>query len=156
MASIQFEEIYAVFLGSVTDYTFVKLDTDKTKTLLQEYLHKALAGSYVRQQFENISINDDSQEIVYELKNSVDADSDKDFVINMTSKFMIHSWLDKQVHNTTLTQQALVGAEQKMYSQALHLSEVRALRDEALKEARDYIADHGLFNNSYLSKGRKS
>ena len=150
MASILYEDIYSSFLGSVSDYSFIKLEQFEMVEVLQEYVHKALAGSYVRRQFESLKLDDDVQKLNYELRNSVDEDADKEFVINMVTNYMVYEWSKKQANNISLTAQMFAGAEQKFYSQSNHLEELLALRDSSLQIAKDYIVEHTSFNNSYL------
>ncbi len=155
MTSLYYEEIYSNFLATVSDCTFVKLEQFEALGVLQELLHKALAGGYVRKQFETLKLNDDSQILSYELKNSIDEDADKDFVIGIATNYMVAEWAKKQVYRIEHTIQFFGGAEQKYYSQSQHLTELRTLKDSALNDAQNFISEHNFTFNKYLSGGSK-
>ena len=59
-------------------------------------------------------------------------------------------WLQPQLYSALLTKQVFSDKEQKHYSQASHLSELRAL-DETLKiEAQKLSRDYTYGNSEYL------
>ena len=150
MASVTYESIFSLFLGSITDYKLASLEENDAADLMKEYLHKALSASYLRRVFSSIALDDDAQTITYEMALPTDPDSDSEFVINAISKWMVYEWIHNQVRNITNTSQFFGGAEQKYYSQAAHLTELRALQDDTYKEARFFVQDRGWIHNSYL------
>ncbi len=152
MASINYSEFFNSFLGDITDYKLASLGEEDAKTLMQEYLHKSLYEPYIRRLFSSLSIDDDNQLITYTMKwEGIDPSSDEGFVVSAVSKWMVYEWLHNQVKTTTLTEQMIFSSKEKSYySQANHLSELRALQDDAYKEARNFIMDRGYISNSYL------
>ena len=150
MASIMYEKVFSNFLGEVSDIKFASLEEYEMMEILQEHLHRALAESYLRRCFSSLTLDDDDQMLRYSLKHEVDADTDEEFVINAAAKMMVYKWWANKVNNITLAAQALVGAEQKFYSQANHLTEMRAARDSALAEAQGFIRDRNAMFNSHL------
>lgn len=155
MTSLDYEEIFSSFLGSVTDYNLASLDATEAYDLMKEYLHKALAERYVARLFKTKKLDDDVQLFSFEMKKPIDEDSDREFVIEALAKWMIYEWLQKQVKSTSLTAQFFGGKEQKYYSQANHLTELRALSEDAYKEAYGFIMRRGYIDNEYL-EGTKS
>jgi hypothetical protein len=149
MTSVKYETIFSLFLGSITDYKLASLDEEDANVIMTEYLHKALAASYLSRIFSSISTDDDSQVFSYELKYTTDMD-EADFVCNAIAKWMVYEWLHNQVRSVVNTSQFFGGSEQKYYSQAAHIGELRALQDDAYKEARSFVMDRGWINNSYL------
>lgn len=149
MTSVNYTQIFEMFLGNITDYNFANLSTSDSYTLMTEYLHKAIAETYLRRIFSSIKLDDEVQNISFVLKYSTE-DDEVDFVINAIAKWMVYEWLQKQVRSVDLTAQFFGGKEQKYYSQSAHLSELRGLMDDAYKEARFFIGDRGYINNSYL------
>lgn len=150
MASISYDEIFSAFLGSVTDYDLqVNLSPSDSFALMSEYLHKSLSDPYVKHIFTTATLDDETQIFTYEL----DREEDKDFVINALAKWMVYEWLHKEVRSRVNTAQFIGTKEQKYYSQAQHISELRALQDDALREARFYIQNKGFISNSYLQEG---
>ena len=150
MASIYYESIFKLFLGSVTDYKLASLEENDATNLMKEYLHKALSASYLRSVFSSIAFDDENQMLTYVINYPTNEDTDKDFVINAISKWMVYEWIHNIVRNITHTAQFFGGSEQKYYSQSNHLSEIRALMDDTYKEARNFVMDRGWIHNSYL------
>lgn len=149
MASVKYETIFSLFLGSITDYKLASLNDEDANTVMTEYFHKALAASYLSRIFSTRSMDDENQVFNYELKYKTDND-ETDFVCNAIAKWMVYEWLHNQVRSVVNTSQFFGGSEQKYYSQAQHISELRALQDDAYKEARSFVMDRGWINNSYL------
>lgn len=149
MASVEYKDIFKLFLGSITDYKLASLEEDDANTLMTEYLHKAMSSSYLSHLFSSITLDDEAQTFTYTLTNEI-AKDESDFVCNAIAKWMVYEWLHNQVNSVVNTAQFFGGAEQKYYSQSAHLAELRALQDDAYKEARLFVQDRGWINNSYL------
>lgn len=63
---------------------------------------------------------------------------------------MVYSWTRVRLRSSLNVAQMFGGKEEKFYSQAAHIAELRALNLEAEKELRSMIRDRGYFHNSYL------
>ena len=150
MASISYEEIFSSFLGNVTDYNLASLSPTDAFEIMSEYLHKSVADPYMYRLFSEYSLDDEGQVLSYTLSNSVNDETDKEFVINALAKWMVYEWLNKQVQSVVNITQMFSNKEQKYYSQAQHITELRGLRDDAMKAARFYIQNAGYVRNSYL------
>ena len=150
MASISYEDIYSMFLSSVTDYHLIDMDASDIYDQFKEMVHKTAAEPYVRRLFSSISMHDEILLLEYEMKRSTDDGADRDFVINLFAKGMVVEWLQPQVNKTSLTAQMFAGKEQKYYSQSQHLSEMRALLEKARIEMRRMITERDFIYNSYL------
>lgn len=150
MTSIDYEEIFGSFLGSVTDYNLASLDPTEAYELLTELLHKALADRYVARLFSSKELDDDVQKFSFEMKYVIDSESDSEFVINALAKWMKYEWQSNKVNNVTLEAQMFAGKEQKFYSQAMQITELRALQSSAYDEAYKYIMNRGYIDNKYL------
>ena len=155
MTSVDYEEIFSSFLGSVTDYNLASLDATDAYETMKEYLHKALAERYVNRLFSTMKLDDDVQLFSFEMKYSIDEDTDREFVINALAKWMAYEWAQNKVNSTTLVMQLLAGKEQKFYSQSNQLSENKALKKDLYDEAYGYIMRRGYIDNKYL-EGKKS
>lgn len=149
MTSVNYETIFSLFLGSITDYKLASLAKEDADTIMTEYLHKALAATYLSHLFSSSALDDDNQTFTYALEYPT-ANDETDFVCNAIAKWMVYEWLHNQVRSVVNTSQFFGGSEQKYYSQAAHISELRALQDDAYKEARSFVMDRGWINNSYL------
>lgn len=150
MASISYEDIYSMFLSSVTDYHLIDMDASDIYDQFKEMIHKTAAEPYVRRLFSSISMHDEILLLEYEMKKPTDDGADGDFVINLFAKGMVVEWLQPQVNKTSLTAQMFAGKEQKYYSQSQHLSEMRSLLEKARIEMRRMITERDFIYNSYL------
>lgn len=149
MTSVNYETIYSLFLGSITDYKLASLNEDDAKTLMNEFLHKSLADSYLSHLFSSFTLDDDAETFSFTLA-YVTSNDETEFVCNAVAKWMIYEWLHSQVRSVVNTAQFFGGAEQKFFSQSNHMSELRAMQDDAYSEARRFIQDRGWIHNSYL------
>ena len=150
MTSVKYETIFNLFLGSITDIKLASLSEEDAKVLMTEYLHKSLAASYISHLFSSAELDDANETFTYTMAYDSGID-ETDFVCTAISKWMTYEWLQNQVKNSTLTQQMIFSSKEKtFYSQANHLAELRALKDDAYKEARGFVQDRGWIHNSYL------
>lgn len=155
MTTLDYEEIFSSFLGNVTDYNLASLNPTDTYELLKEYLHKALAESYVSRLFATKDLDDTIQVFSFELKRSQDEDSDKLFVITAITKWMIYEWYQDKVNSSVNVIQFFGTKEQKMYAQSTHMTSSLSLQKNAYDEAYRFIMRRGYIDNSYL-EGKKS
>ena len=153
MTSISYDRIFNHFLGLVEDNRFWSMSKDDTTELLTELLHKSVYSSYVYHLFSSISTGDAVQLLTYEMKHEVNEEVDKNFLIVALAKWMKYEWLSPQLNSVVNTAQMFAGKEQKYYSQANHIAELREMTELAYKEARDFIRDRNYINNDYLSNG---
>lgn len=143
MASSEFSEIYSRFFLRVKDYEMSGMKEKLVNELLNGYLRSTLSKPMVRRLFQSISLDEDMEEIEYELRNSLDEDSDKDFVEEVLALGMVSEWASPKYHSTLLTSQLLTNSEQKFYSQAQQLSEMKELYNKSQTDLRKLIRDYG-------------
>lgn len=150
MASLSYDEVFAHFLGNVTDPVLANMDDNSVTEYLTEYLHKAVSPSYIRRLFSSISLDDDVQLITYEMAKSIDDDADEDFVKTMLGKSMAVQWVTPQVHSKVNIAQMFTGSDQKWFSQASHIAEIRGIKEDMEKDLQSYILLRGYISNEYL------
>ena len=143
MASSEYAEIYSRFYLKVKDYEIIALDEQLAKEMLNGYLRSTLSKPMVRRLFSSITSDDDVEEIEYELRDPLDDDSDKDFVEEVLAVGCVEEWASPRYHSTLLTSQLLSNSEQKFYSQAQQLSEMKELYVKAQNDLRKLIRDRG-------------
>lgn len=149
MTSVKYETIFNLFLGNITDYNLSSLGEEDVKALLTEYLHKALAASYLSHIFSSSNLDDELE--IFSFSLAYDSGKDEtDFVCNAIAKWMVYEWYHNQVNSVINSAQFFGGSEQKFYSQQAHSSELRAVEESMYKEARHFVMDRGWINNSYL------
>ena len=153
MTSISYDRIFSNFLGLVEDNKFWSMSNDDITELLTELLHKAVYSSYVYHLFSSVSTEDPVQLLSFEMRHQVNEEADLQFVIIALAKWMKYEWLSPQLNSVVNTAQMFAGKEEKFYSQANHVAELREMTELSYKEARDFIRDRNYINNSYLSNG---
>ena len=152
MASIEYEKIYSCFLSKITDYKFLSLQTDDAYDLMRGWLHSAVSKPFIRKEFSTITFDDEIVTITFELARSIDKLSDEDYAVEIIAMGMVIEWMEPQVKSVVNMAQMFSGKEQKFYSQAQHLSEVKKMLDDAKVEIRRIIRDHGYFSGTLSSE----
>ena len=150
MASLAYSDIYSSLFTKIEAYDFVDLSEEELNEFLCNWLRSATANPYVRKLFSTVIFDDEICELNYEMKYVVDEESDRDFVIEVLSLGMAINWLKPKIHSITNITQFFGSKDEKWYSQASHLSELRGLLDDFKKQQRRMIADRGYIWNSYL------
>lgn len=147
----EYSDVFSRFMLRVTDYGFAQLDENLADEMMVGWLHATLSRPYIRRLFSSLSSDDDVAEIEYELNNSIDEESDQDFVEEMLAEGMVVQWLRPQYRSVLNTQQVYSNSEQKYYSQSAHAAEIREMYEESKRGLRKMIRDRGIFSNSYLN-----
>ena len=147
-----YENIYSRFLMRVTDYQLAGLRESLATELMNGWMKATLARPYVRRLFVQLTIDDDGETLDYEMKFPVSEDEDKEFVEEMIAIGMMVEWLSPKYHSTLNTMQFFSNSEQKFYSQANHMTELREMYKSAKNELRKMIRDRGYIYNGYLSE----
>ena len=138
-----FEDIYSRFYLRVKDYEMTGLDEKLVKEMLLGYLKSTLSKPMVRRLFQSITLDEDIEEIEYELRNSLDEVSDQDFVEEVLAVGLVCEWASPRYHSTLLTSQLLTNSDQKYFSQAPHLAEMKELYKKSQTDLRKLIRDYG-------------
>lgn len=150
MASIDYADVYSRFYLRVKDYEMVGLDEQMVDEMLKGYLKSTLSKPMVRRLFSSIDVDDDLGEIEFELRNPLDASSDRDFVEEVLALGCVEQWASPRYHSTLLTSQLLSNSEQTFYSQSSHLSEMKQLYEKTQTDLRKFIRDYG-YNYSVIN-----
>lgn len=79
----EYDEIFSRFLMRITDYGFAQMEEYMATEMMSGWLRSVLSRPMVRRLFASITADDDIEEIEYEMMESLDDDSDKDFVEEM-------------------------------------------------------------------------
>ena len=150
MTSLKLDDVYSSFLDKVTDFDLGSYEDDVLEELLMGYLKGALSIPYLRAIFTTVSIDDYDEVINFTLK--TEDGFDEQFVIELLSKGMVIKWLEPQVKSKVNTAQMFGGKEQKWFSQATHLSELKDLLENERIELNKLIRDRGSIYNPYLTR----
>ena len=136
-----YSTLYERALSKIEDPTLLQLPEEDLENILYGYLMSAVAKH--RKCEHDLSDRDE------ELKqfNSSLSDLEQEILAIL----MVREWISVQLHSVTLTMQVFGGKEEKYYSQASHIAELREL-DERLKlEAQHLSRDYTYMGNAYFN-----
>ena len=139
----EYTDIYSRFFLRVKDYEMSGMEEKLVNEMLNGYLRSTVSKPMVRRLFQSISMDDDMEEIEYTLRESLDEDSDKDFIEEVLSLGMVCSWIDPRYHSTLLTSQFFSNSEQKFYAQSTQMNELKSMYQKVQTDLRKLIRDHG-------------
>lgn len=145
---LPYEMIFSRARGKINDPKEIALDRNDLTEIYVERLHSVLGNPRVRKLFSEVTLDDEIQEIKFKLNNSVDEQSDNDFVIEVFVLGMIISWLQPQVDSVLHTAPMIGGKEEKKLLDN-HKNMMDRLEDMK-KELHNRIRDYGYLYNSYL------
>ena len=147
----EYSNIFSRFLLRVTDYEFSGFDEKLAQEMMNGWMKSTLSQPYIRRLFSSITVDDDVEEIEFEMSDSIDDGYDQDFAEEIIAQGMVINWLSPQYHSVLNTAQFFSNSEQKYYSQANHMAELREMYHKAQKDLRKMIRDRSTFHNSYIS-----
>jgi hypothetical protein len=150
--TLQYEDIFSIFLSKITDYSFLDYDENFIRGQMVSWLHSSSSSPRLRAKFSEFNLNDEESALSFALKNSLGEQSDYDFVTDVLARAMVIAWLEPEVKNVLLTKQLLTGSEEKFYAQANHLSQLEQMLNTAKTEFKNILRDYGYLNNSYIKE----
>ena len=128
---------------------FDRYSKDDLIEIYTERLHSVVGNPRVRRLFSSIVLNDELQNIKFTLKNSVDEQSDTDFIIELLSLGMVIAWLEPQVdsikHNSIM-----LGTKEEKKILDNHKNMIERL-DTLQNQLQKMIRDYGCMYNSYVN-----
>ena len=149
--TLQYEDIFSMFLSKITDYSFLKYDDSFVRGQMVSWLHSS-SSPRMRSKFSTFTLDDEEAVLNFSLKNPVDEQSDRDFVADILARSMVIAWLEPEVKNVLLTKQLLTGSEERFYAQANHVAQLEQMLTTAKTELKNILRDYGYLNNSYIKE----
>ena len=146
---LSYQKLFSRVLNKIDDPKELSLNENDLQEIYVERLHSVIGKPRVRRIFSSIILDDEIQDITFELNNSVDEDSDIDFVLEVLTLGMIIEWLQPQVDSVIHTSIMIGGKEEKKLLDN-HKNMINRL-DEMKKEQHRMIRDYGYMYNSYLN-----
>ena len=147
---LSYSTLVSRVLNKINDPKELSLDENDLLEIYTERLHSVVGKPRVRRLFSSISLDDEIQEITFALNNSVDEESDKDFVLEILSLGMAIEWLQPQVDSVIHTSVMIGGKEEKKLLDN-HKNMIERL-DSMKKEQNKMIRDYGYMYNSYIKE----
>lgn len=147
---LSYSTLFSRVLNKINDPKELSLDESDLFEIYTERLHSVVGKPRVRRLFSSISLDDEIQEMTFTLNNSVDEESDKDFVLEILSLGMAIEWLQPQVDSIIHTSVMIGGKEEKKLLDN-HKNMIERL-DSMKKEQNKMIRDYGYMYNSYIKE----
>lgn len=146
---LSYSTLFSRVLNKINDPKELQLNTDDLLSIYTERLHSVVGKPRVRRLFSTLSLDDEIQEMTFALNNSVDEDSDTDFVLEILSLGMAIEWLQPQVDSVIHTSVMIGGKEEKSLLNN-HKDMITRL-DSMKKEQNKMIRDYGYMYNLYIN-----
>ena len=147
---LSYSTLFSRVLNKINDPKELSLDENDLLEIYTERLHSVVGKPRVRRLFSSLSLDDEIQEMTFTLNNSVDEESDKDFVLEILSLGMAIEWLQPQVDSVIHTSVMIGGKEEKKLLDN-HKNMIERL-DSMNKEQNKIIRDYGYMYNSYIKE----
>ena len=147
---LSYSTLFSRVLNKINDPKELSLDENDLLEIYTERLHSVVGKPRVRRLFSSLSLDDEIQEMIFTLNNSVDEESDKDFVLEILSLGMAIEWLQPQVDSVIHTSVMIGGKEEKKLLDN-HKNMIERL-DSMKKEQNKMIRDYGYMYNSYIKE----
>ena len=148
--TLSYSTLFSRVLNKINDQKELSLDENDLLEIYTERLHSVVGKPRVRRLFSSLSLDDEIQEMTFTLNNSVDEESDKDFVLEILSLGMAIEWLQPQVDSVIHTSVMIGGKEEKKLLDN-HKNMIDRL-DSMKKEQNKMIRDYGYMYNSYIKE----
>ena len=147
---LSYSTLFSRVLNKINDLKELSLDESDLLEIYTERLHSVVGKPRVRRLFSSLSFDDEIQEMTFTLNNSVDEESDTDFVLEILSLGMAIEWLQPQVDSVIHTSVMIGGKEEKKLLDN-HKNMIDRL-DSMKKEQNKMIRDYGYMYNSYIKE----
>ena len=147
---LSYSTLFSRVLNKINDPKELSLNENDLLSIYTERLHSVVGKPRVRRLFSSLTLDDEIQEMTFTLNNSVDEESDKDFVLEVLSLGMAIEWLQPQVDSVIHTSVMIGGKEEKKLLDN-HKNMIDRL-DSMKKEQNKMIRDFGYMYNSYIKE----
>ena len=143
---MKYEEIYSRSYMKRYDPSFYENKEFAYETM-KEWLHEIVAFPWVRKIFSSITLDDVLEELTFELVNSVNEQSDNDFVIKLFTDGFVICWMRPRVE-TAINLATVIGGKDEKKLLSNYQANINRLNSLELK-LKKYIRDYGYINGSY-------
>ena len=147
---LSYSTLFSRVLNKINDPKELSLNENDLLEIYTERLHSVVGKPRVRRLFSSLTLDDEIQEMSFTLNNSVNEDSDTDFVLEVLALGMAIEWLQPQVDSVIHTSVMIGGKEEKKLLDN-HKNMIDRL-DSMKKEQNKMIRDYGYMYNSYIKE----
>jgi hypothetical protein len=147
--ALSYETIFSRVRGKIDDPKELSLEKNILNEIYVERLHNVIGNPRVRRLFSSVTLDDEIQQITYELNNSVDEFADDEFVIDIFTLGIVIEWLQPRVDSVLYTAPMIGGKEEKKIidGHSNMIDRLKSMKTELNKKIRDY----GYMYNSYVN-----
>lgn len=146
-----YEDIYSQFYSKIEDPTFFKkYSKDEAYELMRGWLHSIVGIPYFKKCFSSITLDDEILELTFQLKNSIDEDSDNYFIKDIFAQGMVICWMQQKIDKATSLATVIGGKEERtiLNNYKNNMARLKELKVQFRKTIRDY----GYTNNNYIGE----
>lgn len=146
---LPYETVFSRTRGRINDPKELYLSEDDLLEIYTERLGNVISNPRVRRLFSSLTLDDEIQQIYFELNHSVDEIADMNFVIGILVLGMTIEWLQPQVDSVLHTSVMIGGKEEKklLDNHKNMIDRLDSMKTELNKRIRDY----GYMYNSYIN-----
>lgn len=147
MPTLNYESVYDRALSRVKDTELFQLVEDDFYNYMKNWLKAAIALPQFRKQFSSFKTDDEIMVLNFSLRNPVDEEYDKEFVINILSEGLIVNYLPSKI-DTGVNMAVMIGGkeEKKLIDNYGKMQE--RLHDLEVKLGRE-LSQHGYYFGGY-------
>lgn len=136
----QYSTLYERCLNKLEDPTLAMLPEEDLENMLHGYLMSAIAKH--RKCEHDLSDRDEElKQFNFDLS---------DLEIEIISILMTREWISQRLNSVTNVMQVFGGKEEKWFSQASHIKELREMDDRLRLEAQQLSRDYSYIDNDYF------
>ena len=143
---MKYEEIYSRSYMKRYDPEFYNNKEFAYETM-KEWIHEIVAFPWVRKIFSSITLDDVLEELTFELVNSVDEQSDNDFIIKLFTDGFVICWMRPKI-DTAINLATVIGGKDEKKLISNYQANIDRLNSLELK-LKKYIRDYGYINGTY-------
>lgn len=136
----QYSTLYEKCLSKIEDPTLAMLPEEDLENMLHGYLMSAIAKH--RKCEHDLSDRDEElKQFNFDLS---------DLEMEILSILMTREWISQRLNSVTNVMQVFGGKEEKWFSQASHIKELREMDDRLRLEAQQLSRDYSYIDNDYF------
>ena len=137
-----YEKIYDSFSQKITDFNLVEVDDYSLEKMLLSWLNTAIVKT--RRCQHDLSQRDEELQVFKEDLSHLE--------IELLAMGMVDAWVSQYLNSTENVLQFVGGKEEKFYAQSSHIAELRAIKDENLREMNRLHNYYTYTNSSYFDE----
>ena len=144
---LSYEDIFSRVLNKIDDPKELQLNDDDLLEIYTQRLRSVISKPFIRRLFSSIKMDDEIQELTYSLVDTVDEDSDQEFVAELFAMGIAIEWLEPKVKSILNTAKFFGGKEEKKLKDDYSLN--KQMLKEMKIEQQKFIRDYGFAFKPY-------